>query len=69
LLLAGDHERALEIRSRFRSVPFWRLQCEFAGNAIDLGFPPSFLRFFNRGNCLLNVAPGIAKLAELNVTA
>ena len=43
LLLAGNGERALEIRLRFRRIMFGRYERDFAGKTIGLGLEPRFL--------------------------
>ena len=43
-----NRERALEIGFRFRRVRLRRLECNFTGDSMDLGFAPPFLGCFNR---------------------
>ena len=43
LLLARDGECTLKIRLGFRRIRLGRLERDFAGNAMEIGFPPAFL--------------------------
>src|ERR1700751_5078531 len=43
LLRSRNYQGALEIRLRFRDVPLWRFERDFAGNAITLRLAPPFL--------------------------
>jgi hypothetical protein len=47
LLLTSDRKRALEIRFRFQCIVLSRLERYVAGNAMNLGFKPSFSARFD----------------------
>ena len=65
LLLTRDRERLFETGFGFCQIPLWRYQGDFAGDAMNLGLAPFFLRRFDRRDCFANVAPGLLELAEL----
>ena len=62
-----NRERTLEIRFRFRCIRLWRLERDFAGDAIDLGLAPRFFGRFDRRHCFANAAPGVIELAEFRM--
>jgi len=64
LLLTRNRERTLEITFRFRGIALWRLERNFAGDAVDLGLEPPFLSYFHIRYRFANAAPSIIKLAE-----
>ncbi len=52
----------LEIRFRFRRIRLRRLERDFAGRAIDLGFVPPVFGGFNRRQRFANATPSIIEL-------
>ena len=68
LLRAGDFERTLEAGLRFGRVALGRPHGDFARNAMDLGFPPPFLRDFHRRNRFVNAAHGAIELADVRIS-
>ena len=65
--LTRNCERALEIRFCFGRIGLGRLQRDFSGNPIDLGFVPFFLGCFRRRHCFANTAPGIIEFSEVRI--
>ena len=67
MLLTGDGEGALEIGFRIRSIQLGRPQCDFTGNAMDLGLTPPFPRCFYRDYGFLNIAPSPFEFVKLSM--
>src|ERR1700730_13263786 len=65
LLFARDLKCTLETGLRLCHVRLRQKQCDFSGNAIDLGFVPSLLRRLHCGHCLPNAAPAVLELTDL----
>ena len=66
-LLARNCERAVEIRFRFRCIRLRRVQRDFPGDAVDVGFAPPFLGCFHRRRCFANAAPSVIDFAEFHI--
>jgi hypothetical protein len=69
LLLARNCEGAVEIRFRFRRIRLRQLECDFPGNAMDLGLARSFLGCFHRRNRFTNAAPSVIDFSEFRICA
>ena len=67
MLRTRNGERALEIRFRFRRIPLWRQQRDFAGYAMDIGFVPPFFGCFRRRYSFTSAAQSVIELAEFGV--
>jgi hypothetical protein len=69
LLLTCDHERTLEIRFCFCCIRLRRLERDFPGHAMDLGFAPLFFCCFDCCRRFANAPPSVIELAEFRISS
>ena len=68
MLLTCYRECAIEIRFCFFWIRGERLECDFPGNAMQLGLAPFFLRPFYFVYRVVNATPSIVRLAKFRVS-
>jgi hypothetical protein len=63
-LFSRNCERPLEMRFCFADVLFGSKQCDFPGDATNIGFAPPFSSLFNRRQSFGHVLPCLVELAK-----